>query len=81
MPPKRRNNDDIDWDAILDEKLSSLASKENFKELKELILAQNLEIQSLRERVDKQDVQISKLNDKIGVLTGSIDTLKKVQDD
>ena len=53
-----------------------------------MILAQNAEIQVLRERVDKQDELIlkqddlvSKLNDKIGVLTGAIETLKKSQGD
>ena len=88
MPNRRRNDIDNDWEAVLDDKLSSLASKDNIKELKDLILAQNAEIQALRKRVDKQDELIlkqddlvSKLNDKIGVLTGAIETIKKGQDD
>ena len=68
MPNRRRNDIDNDWEAVLDDKLSSLASKDNIKELKDLILAQNAEIQALRKRVDKQDELILKQDDLVSKL-------------
>jgi uncharacterized coiled-coil protein SlyX len=67
---------------------STVASKDDIEELKSLIsnlnekiLQQNKIITSLKVNVAEQDVTISKMEDRIGVLSSSLNVLKKKSDD
>ena len=80
-----------DMEEMINRKLkelsSSVASKDGIEEIKHLINnlhdkleKQNKEIISLKAHLTKQDRIISKMDDRIGVLSSSITTLKKQSD-
>ena len=82
--PNTRNND---LDEIISKKLGNLATKQGIEELKILINglhnrieAQNNEIISLKEKVSSQDTEISQLKDRLGVLSASVEAIKKDSD-
>ena len=84
MPTTRLNADIED---LINNKLSSLATKQGIDELKNLINGlhdrieeQNKEISNLNKRVIAQDTVISQLEDRIGILSASVEALKKDSD-
>ena len=74
MPNTRQMNDDA-----LSKKLDELATKKDIESLRNLVNSlhehidlQNKEIAALQERVNGQDIKISKLEDRIGVLSAGL---------
>lgn len=77
-----------DIEEIISNKLNLLATKEGVDEIKYLIKdlsdkyeQQCAEICSLKEHIAGQDKKISQLNDRVGVLSSAIDSIKKGNDD
>ena len=83
MPNTRQMNDDV-----LSKKLDELATKKDIESLTNLVNSlhehidlQNKEIAALQERVNGQDIKISKLEDRIGVLSAGLSQAVKQADD
>lgn len=73
-----------EFESIINKKLNdlatTLATKDSINDLKGLIIKQNEQICNLQNKINQQDEIISQLNDKIGVLTSSIEAVKLQSD-